>query len=490
MIRTRLAVASRNLEQISRLSETVARQERQVGELMKMPDELRESWSSNVWQHFDPLWEMVRDNDDQLTEAAHQLRSGLEAFSASIKKAEDKAAQLRSHLIPKLYERSDLRDFLVRRAPELRERLNEGNYWGERWACDKVFAEYVDVLRAIALRSAGFGDEELTIGEFFRIADELPKVWGQVGGYRWQSLAIPALLEESTSTGAFTLHIGFPEWTIWALPLLQHEFGHIYVEKQLGRVVEADGRKFLAVMLADALACLVTGPAYGCAAVLMRLDPGAVGAPEQDPKGAAVASEVALRSASILATLKAVAGETGDQTTPVGQIARRLEREWVWAIDQAGGDTDWFQQAMSSDQCQTVVRQALAQRQLLGEENGTGPQPRWLQLWGTINTLADTLVNMASKSPGDDEQPMEDLDLRGVDGDYQQPFSLVMLLNAAWLARVRPDGKHDAVPDVVEEIGNLTARQLLDEVAGDRGPEGVVATSGGARPGYQAGFRR
>ena len=139
-----------------------------------------------------------------------------------------------------------------------------------------MFGEYVDLLRGIALRDADFDDN------FFEIAERLPALWDRIKGWGpWASLAIPARVERNASTVAYVLRIGFPEWTMWALPLVQHEFGHIVVEAALkgdeavlpSAESHVDAHRLAATLLADAAATYVTGPSYACAVLLMRLDP-------------------------------------------------------------------------------------------------------------------------------------------------------------------------------------------------------------------------
>jgi hypothetical protein len=140
--------------------------------------------------------------------------------------------------------------------------------------CQKVFAEYVDLVRGVLLRDSGL-DHDLC-----RIADELVRLWGRFKDYMWRSFTIPASHERLDVSSARLIRIGFPEWSIWSLPLTAHEFGHVFadrhdrmrilVERQTTDVLEASE---LRTWVADAFATAVMGPAYVWAAILLRVDP-------------------------------------------------------------------------------------------------------------------------------------------------------------------------------------------------------------------------
>src|SRR5262249_49947527 len=188
------------------------------------------------------------------------------------------------------------------------------------------FSAYVDLLLGIALRSARFGDEDVSIGELFLIADGLPSAWPRVDGWAWQSLAVPSWIDQTHSTEAMVLRVGFPEWTIWALPLLQHEFAHIFANRPGNDKLR--GAKVDAVALADALAVLAAGPAYAFATLLLRLDPATVRPGRPETK---------LRAATIIGALRTIA--TDADLGQVVALADRLEREWLLAVEEAGGST-------------------------------------------------------------------------------------------------------------------------------------------------------
>jgi hypothetical protein len=143
---------------------------------------------------------------------------------------------------------------------------------------EPLFNEYVDLWGGLALRDMNF-DEGIC-----QMADEIIDKCNMVGSSRIRhSLAIPARAEATRMTLARVIRLGFPEWTLWAVPLAAHEFGHVIA----GKLAEtADrrpyvdqatrdryGQRYLDDLFADVFATYVLGPAYACALILMRLDP-------------------------------------------------------------------------------------------------------------------------------------------------------------------------------------------------------------------------
>lgn len=140
--------------------------------------------------------------------------------------------------------------------------------------CHELFVEYIDLIRGVLLRDAGL-DQDLC-----RIADSLIKTW-HFPGAAWLSLSIPAEDERPGMSTAQLIRLGFPEWSIWSLPLVGREFGHVFTRKR--DRIDADVRQAAANNVqdeaelhswaADVFATTVAGSAYPWAAVVLRADP-------------------------------------------------------------------------------------------------------------------------------------------------------------------------------------------------------------------------
>ncbi len=137
-----------------------------------------------------------------------------------------------------------------------------------------LFTEYVDFLGGLALRDSGCD------AGICQMADELIRRCNLVGDRPlWHSLTIPTRAEAMKKTLARIIRLGFPEWTLWAVPLGAHEFGHLVVvendhllEREPDDEPFEPGERYLAHYLADAFATFALGPAYACAAILLRFD--------------------------------------------------------------------------------------------------------------------------------------------------------------------------------------------------------------------------
>ncbi|MCB8951408.1 MAG: hypothetical protein H6650_05285 [Ardenticatenales bacterium] len=136
-----------------------------------------------------------------------------------------------------------------------------------------IFAEYVDFLRGVALRDMG-----LDAG-ICQVADELVRRFRLVPNTNWESFTILARDEAVDKTLANIIRLPFPEWTVWALPLVAHEFGHLVsystdVHEFLTARVSADWPVLiLQDCLADAFATYAMGPSYALSLILLRLNP-------------------------------------------------------------------------------------------------------------------------------------------------------------------------------------------------------------------------
>ena len=262
VLRTRVVVTRRNLKRVLELSSTIEMRLAGLDEFFNLPQTLRaginEAWNKS--HELESLAWDVQDESPHLLEQVQSLTQRLNTISRDLKRKCDEAEQLRNELVQLFSQRKDVDDFLLRSADQLEQGLTVNNYFQNQKRIDALFSEYVDLLRGVALRSAGFGDGDAQLSDLFVIADQLPSLWGRVDGWSWQSLAVPSRQDGNASTEAMVLRVGFPEWTIWALPFVQHGFGHVFAKKrQFAGLGPVDAINTAA--LADALATVATGPA-------------------------------------------------------------------------------------------------------------------------------------------------------------------------------------------------------------------------------------
>jgi len=192
-----------------------------------------------------------------------------------------------------------------------------------------VFSDYVQFLGGLALRDAGLD------AHICQIADELIKSCGAIGRTHWNALTIPASQEAVTL--ARSIRMGFPEWTIWAVSLTAHELGQVairnstwkqYIEEEARRFKKAKTKlqQYLSVYLADAFATYAMGPAYACAALLLRFNP--LSAYKDNVKHPADAK----RAHVILTMLKKMRDKERADIPPYSYIIDKLEKGWEAAL--------------------------------------------------------------------------------------------------------------------------------------------------------------
>jgi hypothetical protein len=105
-------------------------------------------------------------------------------------------------------------------------------------------------------------------------------------------LAIPTAEDALSETVTRIIRLRFPEWTMWTLPLVAYEYARVVfadipqlqqaIEDELTRRLQENPaqehereqiRAAITTMMADVFGTYIMGPAYVCAAVLLRLEP-------------------------------------------------------------------------------------------------------------------------------------------------------------------------------------------------------------------------
>lgn len=174
------------------------------------------------------------------------------------------------------------------------------------------------------------------------------------------TLAIPASHEAGSRTLARLVRVRFPEWTIWSLPLVAHEFGHVAIEdakelRDIARTIidseavadpqwvkdpqDEQKRKINQAIrqrvecrvrhfLADVFAVFTIGPSYPCSLILLRLTPGGPNSSGNEPRDIERA-EVALEMLRRMA-------EAAPKPTGYDVIIKTLADEWSGMVTRSG----------------------------------------------------------------------------------------------------------------------------------------------------------
>lgn len=192
-----------------------------------------------------------------------------------------------------------------------------------------VFYEYVDFLGGLTVRDTGLDDRvcEMTDALLNRFIGTTPQ----------KSLPLPARQSALGYALDSVVMLGFPEWSIWGIPLVGHEIGLVYAgdhnDDQLvaliNRYVEQDVRseEYVRQLVADTFATYTLGFSYACAALVLRLSPRHNQPPLVDEP-----TDIE-RSRVIMLTLKAGGAIGGTHTDAV----ETLERIWEAAVRERAG---------------------------------------------------------------------------------------------------------------------------------------------------------
>ena len=208
----------------------------------------------------------------------------------------------------------------VRKLQQQVESLADAQARTKAWAtclelefqCSRLFADYLDLVSGIALRASGRDDG------LCRIADALISDFDPFGTTSWGSLTVPASRELREDPIASFVRLGFPEWSVWTLPLAMVDFSSYLIlehrktaslrsdaaeqietiaakrpripdaafaaiaDRRRGLPTEAGHRaelrkasfnRLAGMLVLESLATAIMGPAYAWAALLMRVEP-------------------------------------------------------------------------------------------------------------------------------------------------------------------------------------------------------------------------
>jgi hypothetical protein len=189
-----------------------------------------------------------------------------------------------------------------------------------------LFGRYLELVAGIAVRGFGLGkaltaEADDLINHLIRPLQEED----QPRRTQRSPLALMGML------GKRHFPLGYPEWSLWALPLVGRTVGDLLVTSMIQREPERwqaiDSKT--RVLCADLYAQFVLGPSYLHAAVFLEFDP----APEPMSEDAPPDTQ---RAALLMEKLPELEGGTAREV--LTDIAERIGREWRRARLAVGGE--------------------------------------------------------------------------------------------------------------------------------------------------------
>jgi hypothetical protein len=142
-----------------------------------------------------------------------------------------------------------------------------------------LFAEYVDFVGGLAVRDDALDDQVCAMTD--RLLEELDLR---------HVLAVPARQAALGQIIQSVIMLGFPEWTIWGIPLVGHEVGLKYADgnnKDLQKLLNYRRRKDQkrwTSLFADIFAAYVLGPSYARAVIQLRFEPQHIAAQDDEDR--------------------------------------------------------------------------------------------------------------------------------------------------------------------------------------------------------------
>jgi hypothetical protein len=402
-------------------------------------------------------------------EAETSRRSALLAQISALAQEMERLGQTMAALltvVPGLEEAARQRfgDPLAGRQADLRrlaERISAGGSAPEDWTslrqtrqqCITLAREYLAFAQGELARQAGLD------GGVLQIADAFIAELSQRVKVRWDPLTVLAETEWYGEE-AQIIRLRFPEASIWNLPVAAHEFGHFagprletrtftgrtwdlsypvadMLRRELGRgrIEWSRAHEYFA----DAFAVYLAGPAYACACLLLRFDPGV---PNSDGP---THPSYAKRAYLMARTLEKM--DQADATTFYVGVVRQLRERWRASMTEAAADGQpiaELEAAVAAEAEPTVA----AMWELL---QATVPTQRYGGM-AAAQTVKAALFSGSPTPP------------HAVGGS---PVTLTDALNAAWLSRLDHwDDDRDATATIA-----ASAHQMCLAIADRRAAE-------------------
>jgi hypothetical protein len=225
-----------------------------------------------------------------------------------------------------------------------------------------LLREGLEIIGTLAIRNKGLDAKILHVADEL-IRDCLTLSIGTLDYY----LTVHGLDETFMASKAYIIHMRFPEWTIWDLPLIAHELGRVSIAILSGKEKAEDNEelRFLTAFIseqerflidkfrnstseakpseveqwhkwaasrvrklaADAFATYTMGPAYACSAIYLRLNP------TLKPSGDTPSD--AERARVVLNMLEWMNSRASPTNQPYAWVIDRLCKAWQSVLQQS-----------------------------------------------------------------------------------------------------------------------------------------------------------
>ncbi len=323
--------------------------------------------------------------------------------------------------------------------------------------CRDVLGETLALLGGLLVRHAGLDHGVCLIAD--KLCDHLAKASDTAHGF----LTLPAANDSFTGlTNIVRLH--FPDFSIWRLPVVAHEFGHYLVARKKGvdfpylfsDILEAEGggvgptrdrEAVLEEQFADLFAVYSLGPAYACACIMLEFDPRrAYAAPVLHPSDAE-------RVYFILQALNKL--QVRDVTRPYRRLViDRLQGTWQTSIDAACGRSPGPDQVQ---QMQARVDKRLDRMYAVLDDPGVHLAGVKYEIpsWTRTRGLSASLLRLAQTPESCDEPAARDVLREASASAGGQAITLPDVLNGAWRCRL----ENERVP--AEALSEVALRVCL-----------------------------
>lgn len=347
-----------------------------------------------------------------------------------------------------------------RRRDTIRARPAEG--WGQLAALQAggkpLQDETLSFLGSILIRRDGRDCEPRSLTgngagpSLCELADRLLAEYEERTGLAWNSRTIlgpGALVDLDTEI----IRIRFPDWSLWSLPIVAHEFGHVvaritplfrHLQQHYPHTLAADeaGAARLAAQLeelfADVFAAYSCGPAFAAAMIALHFDPLSAHAPRGDHPTHQQRVDV------ICHTLEAMeaASVGGPDDASFAGVAHRLAQLWQESLDSAGtGREPAAPPVLQPAEVAPALFQAVAASYRLGAAYERAAWERALGAASELRTGGFSLAALRQRYPS---------------------ARLHDILNVLWCARLVPQYTVHDLEAVALSLGNDYLKEVFN----------------------------